>query len=430
MKNNTAQSLAKTALAAALILELGAGAHAATINVDNNSCTLADAITAANTNIAVANCAAGSGDDVIELPSASTIILTEALPAIVNSVTINANGSSITRDINAVSEFAIITGGDLGNLPQITIDQASISGGLNPENYGGGISLFAASLTLTNSVVSNNTGGGVSVTRGDNSSITASIISNNVTAAGPDASFYGGGIAVSGGNMLIENSSIANNQSNSASQLGGGLYLTSYAGVTTVNIINSTISGNSSTSNGGGVVLYSSPDSDLTVNVINTTIINNTSGSGGGGIFNDEGSLTLTASVISGNTANTVGNNIESVDGTVTSSNYNLFGFNNNAGLSGVTLGANDIIPSATNLSDIISPILADNGGSTPTHNLSENSPAIDAILPGNCSTANDQTGFIRGNDGNDDALNGCDMGAVEFRPALEDFIFKNGFEN
>ena len=148
-------------------------------------------------------------------------------------------------------------------------------------------------------------------------------------------------------------------------------------------------------------------------------------------VFNDgEMLITINASLVSGNTADAVGDNIDSSEALLISSDYNLFGFNNQAGLSGVTLGANDIIPSATNLSDIFSPTLADNGRITPTHNLSENRPAVDAIMPGNCSTANDQTGFIRGNDGNDDMLAGCDIGSIEFQAARPDLIFIDGFES
>ncbi len=428
MKKNTAQSLAKTALAAALILELGAGAHAATINVDNSSCTLADAITAANTDTAVASCVAGNGDDEIELPAESTITLNTELPAIVNNLTINANGSTLTRNNNAPNDFSIISGGQLGVLPRITINDAQISGGVNTYNNGGGINLFAASLVLNRSTVSDNTGGGVAVVFGPDSHINHSTLSDNVTAMGYDASYYGAGLAVSGGSMLIENTTIANNQANSASLQGGGLYLTSFQGTTSVTVTNSTISGNSASSSGGGVAAYEYPGTSLTVNITNTTIINNSAGSGGG-IFNDGAMLTINSSLMAGNTANAVGDNINSSEPLLISSDYNLFGFNNNAGLSGVTLGTNDIVPSASNLSEIISPILADNGGATPTHNLSENSPAIDAILPGNCSTANDQTGFIRGNDGNDDMLAGCDIGAVEFQPIRPDLIFKDNFE-
>ena len=57
---------------------------------------------------------------------------------------------------------------------------------------------------------------------GPDSIVNNSHIFNNVTAVGYDANYYGAGLAVSGGNMLIENTTIANNQAISASLQGGG----------------------------------------------------------------------------------------------------------------------------------------------------------------------------------------------------------------
>lgn len=55
-----------------LLLALGQGqALAATIDVDG-TCTLADAIVAANNDIAISGCPAGSGADAITLPEGST----------------------------------------------------------------------------------------------------------------------------------------------------------------------------------------------------------------------------------------------------------------------------------------------------------------------------------------------------------------------
>ena len=51
---------------------------------------------------------------------------------------------------------------------------------------------------------------------------------------------------------------------------------------------------------------------------------------------------------------------------------------------------------------------LADNGGSTLTHALLPGSPAINAILAGDCAVATDQRGMARPSGG------GCDIGAFE----------------
>src|SRR5437762_456005 len=61
----------------ALLLALGQGpALAATIPVDGTTCTLIDAITAANTDAATGGCVAGSGADTIVLQNSSVHTLT------------------------------------------------------------------------------------------------------------------------------------------------------------------------------------------------------------------------------------------------------------------------------------------------------------------------------------------------------------------
>src|SRR2546425_7021414 len=92
----------------ALLLALGQGpALAATIPVDGPTCTLIDAITAANTDAATGGCVAGSGADTIVLQNSSLHPLTAAnntyngptgLPVITTEITIEGNNSTIERD--------------------------------------------------------------------------------------------------------------------------------------------------------------------------------------------------------------------------------------------------------------------------------------------------------------------------------------------
>src|SRR5437870_6874632 len=61
----------------ALLLALGQGpALAATLNVNGTTCTLIDAITAANTDAATGGCVAGSGADTLVLQTSSVHTLT------------------------------------------------------------------------------------------------------------------------------------------------------------------------------------------------------------------------------------------------------------------------------------------------------------------------------------------------------------------
>ncbi len=70
-------------------------------------------------------------------------------------------------------------------------------------------------------------------------------------------------------------------------------------------------------------------------------------------------------------------------------------------------------------------------GGLTPTLMLRHNSPAVDFVA-GPCINE-DQRGVSRPQDGDDDMLAQCDIGAVEFNPQIDpsssDVIFRNGFE-
>ena len=112
---------------------------------------------------------------------------------------------------------------------------------------------------------------------------------------------------------------------------------------------------------------------------------------------------------------------IRIVDGTVNANNSNLFGFNNNAGVSGFTPGATDVVPGAgVNLTDILDPLAA-NGGPTLTHALVTGSPAIDAA--GNGCSSTDQRGYDR------TAVLPCDIGAFEVVAAAVPSLSCQGFE-
>jgi len=120
----------------ALLLALGAvPVQAATINV-KGSCTLVDAITAANTDAATGGCSAGSGADTIVLQNSSLHTLTAAnnstpigptgLPVITSQITIEGNNSTIERDSSA-PDFRIFAVSSTGDL---TLQETTVSGGV------------------------------------------------------------------------------------------------------------------------------------------------------------------------------------------------------------------------------------------------------------------------------------------------------------
>lgn len=194
----------------------------------------------------------------------------------------------------------------------------------------------------------------------------------------------------------------------------------------TLTVVNSTISGNTATDSiglggvGGGFCNLGSANATLR----NVTITNNTA-IAGGGIFQTAGisqnTLNFGNTIIAGNVANSAPE-IRFQTGTITSAGYNLVG--DSPGDS-----ANPGIPIAYQSSDKqdVNPVLgslANNGGPTPTHALLAGSPAIDAGL-NNLATAaglnTDQrgTGFSRTRDGNGDSLAFVDIGAFEVQTAL-----------
>ena len=204
----------------------------------------------------------------------------------------------------------------------------------------------------------------------------------------------GGAINVTSSDSTVNiiNSVVTGSQANN----GGGI-----ANSGQLNITNSTISSNIGV-NGGGIVVI-----DGAVNVTNSTIAQNTADLGGG-IFNSIAVLTLTNSTIAFNTANSRGGGIRNIGGGVNLKNT-LIGNNTinpeNATASDPDLststdfpansGGNNLIADATGVNgltdgqngDIVGVPpdalligeLADNGGLTPTIALLEGSPAIDA---------------------------------------------------
>ena len=434
----------KTALVTAILFEIGLGnLQAATIQVDGNTCNLADAITAANNNMATGGCTAGSGDDVLELAAGNTFSLNSSLPAVSSNITINGNGATIERPFNAPNDFRILTAANA----DLTVNDTTITGGVDFNgNFGGGIRMDDGTLTINRSTITGNTGGGVVINNGGTSTISNSEISYNY---GIVAQRYGSGVSVVSSQLDINNSTISNNFTQSTVG-SGALYMSDSDGPVTVNLNSSTVSGNLSQNDGGGIAHQHSGNGS-TLNVQNSTISGNVSyGDGGGlsiqgatatilgstftqnyaqgdggGMHISSGRLTVQQSLLAGNYLYGSGPQLRVDGGNVTLANFNSFGFASVSGTSGIAPGATDIIPSVPNLTDLMSNSLTDNGGPTLTHALNLSGPAVDFIPAGSCLTSSDQTGKIRPIDADGDGTSFCDIGAVE----MPSIIFKNGFE-
>ncbi|MDT5060593.1 MAG: trimeric autotransporter adhesin, partial [Acidobacteriota bacterium] len=228
-------------------------------------------------------------------------------------------------------------------------------------------------------------------------SITAGTVSiSNLTVSGgtPATGNSGGGLFVTGGTTTITGMLFTGNTVVNGS--GGGLGV-SGAG-STLNVINTTVSGNTAT-NGGG--LYNGTGG--TLNLTSVTITGNNSNgdtgtgacpaagsvNGEGAIYASGGTPTLKNTIVAGNTAcNTA---VPDISGTVNPvSDYNLVGV---CDLCVFTGTHNQVGTSAIPLNALLDP-LANNGGPTKTHALQTGSPALEKGNSFGLTT--DQRGFSR----------------------------------
>lgn len=309
---------------AALLLALGHGQGiAATINVDA-SCSLIEAITAANADTAVGGCRAGSGADTVVLATDGMYVLTDVnntvryhgptgLPVISSEVTIQGNGSTIKRDIGA-PEFRLISVNPDGNL---TLQQVTITGGVvSGEDFvgrGGGIAVDRGVLSLIDSTVSGNaagnSGGGIENYSGDLTLMHCTVSGNSAVHSGGGIENYngsltvhestvsrnsaggsGGGVASDGGPLTLTKSRVLENV---AEGRGGGI---DNRGALT--LTESTVSENTAV-HGGGIATDETNGGD---GIIKSTISKNMASSCGG-VYSDDGGLRLTDSTVSGNSA-------------------------------------------------------------------------------------------------------------------------------
>jgi hypothetical protein len=203
-----------------------------------------------------------------------------------------------------------------------------------------------------------------------------------------------------------------------ANGFGGGLYNTGLA-----TISSSTVSGN--LFNPGIVGFGAGIWNSGTLSLSNVTITDNANGgagvAGGAGIDLSGGSVRVRNSIIA---VQAVGDDCSL--GGVTTDGYNIDS-DGSCGLVSVAAGGTD----QPNVADPGLLPLAENGGPTPTHDLSDTSPAIDAGNPAGCMGDLNGVGAAqvplradqRGRAFIDIAGVGadpssCDIGAVEFHPA------------
>jgi hypothetical protein len=225
-----------------------------------------------------------SGDlDIVDLSAFSLPQLT--------SVTINGAGAATT----------IINGGHIDRVFDIN----------NFAAFGAHVDVTFQNLTITNGTAPtspdgyNEPGGGIQFDGFDNQTFlpAGTLTINNCNITNHSAAGQGGGILAIFGSLIMTGSEVSGNTSVNAA--GGGISYdgSAAAGLRTLQITNSRISGNHANSgafgSGGGV--FEGGNANKTIN--HSVITNNAAAAQGGGVLNNGGDLTLNFNVIVGNTA-------------------------------------------------------------------------------------------------------------------------------
>lgn len=341
-------------------------------------CTLADRIKSANTNTAVGNCPAGTSHDIITFTE--DITLTEALPPINGTITIEGGGHTISG--NDKYRIFVVSGGRL-TINNLTLTRGRARHQDDKHAGGGAIMLIGAGVLNTNNAV---------------------FVDNSAIAGG----------AIGSGNMPFARSNfkITINNSSFINNSGGAISTIRMVGGP-INITNSSFIGNRSAHNGGAISNWG----DVVIMVSNSTFQDN-SARYGGAVSGDVGETTLTHVTMVNNVAHEAGNAIfipkerEKIIGRTKVNLYNSIitgdsrfaddDCNGRLNDSKGNLASPSCLPNAVG-----DPLLGQATGSPLYFPLQDGSPALDAADPNYCLPT-DQLGNPRPHGA------GCDIGAIE----------------
>lgn len=354
----------------------------------DGDCSLREAVEAADANVAVGGCRAGSasGEDRIafKVGKEATIKLDPQLGQI--NVT-DTGGLSIDGGKKDVT----VSGGDqtrvfeVSSGAELTIQDLTVADG-STSDEGGGISNFGT-LEVSNSTFSQNSADSSSAGIGNRGTLTVT----NSTFSNNNTSGFGGSIG-NRGTSTVTNSTFSKNSADA----GGGIV---NCGSCALEVTNSTFSRNSAAEdpNGGGILNFG------TLEVTNSTFSENSTGGGGGGAIRNFEAFGSRGTTMLRNTILAYSSQGGNCSGTITDGGYNT---------SSDFCAFTD--PTSKNNTDpLLSPKgLKNRGGPTKTIGIRPDSPALNAIPEGEngCGTdiKTDQRGVLRPQD------NGCDIGAFE----------------
>ncbi len=242
-----------------------------------------------------------------------------------------------------------------------------------------------STLTVTGTTFHNNrapvsySGGAIYNSPDSRATITRSIFTENTAG--------NGGAIQTFGTMTIRDSTFTDNEAE-----GDGGAIDARSGGQ-LEVVNTTISGNSA--NRGGGFSAAGPLAGNSATLTNVTLANNTASSSGASIalFGTSGTITLRNTIVAGSAPNCL---------VQTTSGGSIVDGGNNLQFPGNTCGTG-----IRTANPRLGP-LEDNGGFTLTHAIEENSPARNAANNANCPPF-DQRGVVRPQGTT------CDIGAFEF---------------
>ncbi len=300
-------------------------------------------------------------------------------------------------------ERTIIDGGRRVRVFEIIGDESTVS------------TVTINNLTITNGRAldsEGSSGGGILILGTPGVTLESVTISNNRSA------LNGGGIHISSGLVTMESCLIHGN----LSEVGGGISNTGRLTIMNSAIFQNKTNSDRATTNTGGGIYNNSP---FSLKMINSTISSN-NGKRGLDIYNTGGKIEITSCSIVSELAFQAEGSMVFNEGDSLKLKNTVVALGILEGDNIFTLGGNfiDFIPNSFELlgSPVQPDILPDFPGSriavklglleqideTWGHKPLTDSPLIDAVSDGECSSETDQSGYIR--------TGSCDIGAIEYR--------------